>query len=103
MGRSFDKVPGDSGSVEPSEFGSTEETVEDVAHFVEEGCDVVVTHQGGFVGCWFGEIGDHGGEWVVARAVGLFVAWEDTPYCGMRVLGFYKIELKMVLVWSKVG
>lgn len=62
----FDKVAGDGGAVEPGVLGLAEEAVEDVAHLVEEGDDVVVPHEGGLVGSGLREIGDHGGEGVRA-------------------------------------
>ena len=50
------------GAVESSKLGLGQESVEDVAHFVEERDDVVVAHQRGLGRGRFGEVGDHCGE-----------------------------------------
>lgn len=84
--RRFDEIASDGGAVEPGVLGLAEEAMEDVAHLMEEGDDVVVSHESGLVRSGLSEVGDHRGEGVGARTVFLGVAAKQGPDGGMRVL-----------------
>lgn len=81
--RCLDEIASDGCSMEPGELGPRKESMEDVAHFVEEGYNVVVTHESWLIGSWLGKIGDHCSCWVATLPFSSLVAWENRPDCGV--------------------
>ena len=84
--RRLDEVARDRRPVEPRETRLAEQPVEDVAHLVEEGHDVVVPHQRGLRGRRLREVRDHRRERVRACPVRLVVPREQRPDRGVGVL-----------------
>ena len=55
-------------------FGLAKQTVEYVSHFVEKCDNIVMAHEGWFIGSWLGQVGDHGGQRIAALPIGMVVA-----------------------------
>ena len=60
--------------MEPREPRLTQQPVEDMSHLMEECHNIIVSHEGGLVGCRLRKVGNHGCQWIAARAVRLLVA-----------------------------
>jgi hypothetical protein len=71
--------------MESGKFRSTEQTMKDMAHLVEECYDIVMAHQSRLLRSWFRQIGYHGRTRIIARTIVLLVTGKDTPYSSMRV------------------
>jgi hypothetical protein len=72
-------------AMESGKFRSTEQTMKDMAHLVEECYDIVMAHQSRLLRSWFRQIGYHGRTRIIARTIVLLVTGKDTPYSSMRV------------------
>jgi hypothetical protein len=59
--------------METSILRPAEQTMEDVAHLMEESDDIIMAHQSWLIGCGFRQIGNHSGYGIATRAVALFI------------------------------
>ena len=76
-------------SMESSILGFAQQTMEDMAHLVEERHDIVMSHQSRFLGSGFRQIGDHRSQRIVACIVWKIITSQDRPNSSMRVFRFY--------------
>lgn len=73
-------------SVEARILGLTQKAVKHMPHLVEEGNDIVVSHQSWFVGCWLGKVGNHGSKGIAALSTRQVMTRKKGPNSRMRVL-----------------
>lgn len=73
--------------MEAGKLRVAQETMEDMAHFVEECDHVVVSHQGRLIRGGFRQVCHHGGERITALAIREVMARKKGPDGRMRVFG----------------
>ncbi len=70
-------------------FDPAQQAMEYMSHFMEEGNDVIMSHQRWLGWSWFGKVSNHGHDWEIPFAiVAERVARNETPNSCVRVLGF---------------
>jgi hypothetical protein len=62
-------------AMEARKLSLAQQSMEDVSHFVEEGHDVIMAHESGFIRGGLSKIGDHSRQWVAAFPIGTIVSW----------------------------
>jgi uncharacterized Ntn-hydrolase superfamily protein len=75
--------------MESSIFGFTQQTMENMAHLMEERYDIIVSHQSRFLWSGFRQIGDHRSQRIVACIVWKIITSQEGPNSSMRVFRFY--------------
>ena len=69
--------------MEPRELGLTQQTMEYMAHLVEERDDIVMSHQSRLSRSGLCKVCDHSSQWIATAAVRFVVASEETPHRGV--------------------
>lgn len=72
--------------MEPGVFGLTQQTMEYMAHFVEESHNIVMGHQSGFLGSRLSKVSNHSGKRIATGAIRIGESAEETPDSSMGVL-----------------
>ena len=76
-------------TMEPRKLRHAEQTMEDMSHLVEKHDDIMMPQECRSIGSGFRQVGDDGGDRVVARAIAALVSATKGPHGGAGVLVLY--------------
>ncbi len=103
LGGGFDEIALDGGAGEFVGVDIAEEGVEAVAELVEEGFDLIVGHEGGFVFGGFGKVADEGGKGKFGGAILPFFMLAETPLGGVAIFVITGMEVDEEVAEEFVG
>lgn len=75
--------------MESTKLSPTQESMENMSHFMEECDDIIMSHQRRSIWGRFRKVRNHSSERIAALATGEVVTRQEWPYCCMRVFGSY--------------
>jgi uncharacterized Ntn-hydrolase superfamily protein len=80
-------------SMESRIFRFAQQTMENMAHLMEERHDIVMSHQSRFLRSGFRQIGDHRSQRIVACIVWKVITSQERPDSSMRIFCIYSVLL----------
>jgi hypothetical protein len=76
-------------------LGFAQQTMENMAHLMEERHDIVVSHQSGFLWRGFRQISDHRSQRIVACIVWKLIASQERPDSSTWIFPLYSVLSRM--------
>jgi hypothetical protein len=76
-------------------LGFAQQSMENMAHLMEECHDIVVPHQSRFLRSGFGQIGNHRTQRIVACIVWKLITSQKRPDSSMRIFPLYSVLSQM--------